>query len=275
MEHAPRVSTTIAQPIRPGQPRWVDRRGIVTHLIHRASPREPPLPPGGNPGCEPSLSAPGVEFGPGGTNSLRLVLIAAGVACLGACSQASPGPIVPTAPPSPDPATATAFLPRGFLGLPSAPAATEPAAPAGPIASTAPATGTLDLAAAADRLNLLRAGDGHGPLLRVRPLDRIAQTRAEALAASGLLRHASDGQGTDVATELMSQGFSGQVAEVVLSVDADGHDRLGLVLQALLTDSANRGVVLDPAYRRLGLGAARDATSWYIVGLLAQEGPTE
>src|SRR3972149_3018675 len=103
MENAPRVSTTIAKPIPPGQPRWVDRRGIVTHLIHRASPREPPLPPGGNPGCEPSLSAPGVEFGPGGTNSLRLVLIAAGVAFLRARSPARPGPLFPTGPPRPDP----------------------------------------------------------------------------------------------------------------------------------------------------------------------------
>src|SRR3972149_11778665 len=101
METAPRFSTTIAQPIRPGQPRWVDRRGIVTHLIHRASPREPPLPPGGNPGCEPSLSAPGVEFGPGGTNSLRLVLIAAGVAFLRARSLAWPGAVVPQAAPGP------------------------------------------------------------------------------------------------------------------------------------------------------------------------------
>jgi hypothetical protein len=61
----------------------------------------------------------------------------------------------------------------------------------------------------------------------------------------------------------------------VLSVGTAEQDPLGLVLQALLTDPSNRDLVLAPHFRLLGLGAASDASSWYIVGLLAQAGPTE
>jgi uncharacterized protein YkwD len=205
---------------------------------------------------------------------LRLLLIAAAIVCLGACAPASPVPIVPPALPSVAAATPSAFLPRGFIGLPSAPAGTEAAAPPGPTRSAPPTAGSLDLSAAADRLNLLRAEDGLGALLRVAPLDRLAQGRAEAVAADGALRHPNDGQGTELGVELRSEGFSGGVAEVILSVDADRQDLLGLMLQALLTDPANRGVVLGASYRRLGLGAARGTSSWFIVGLLAEEGPS-
>jgi uncharacterized protein YkwD len=204
---------------------------------------------------------------------LRLLLITASIVCLGACTPASPAPVVAPAPSSLPAATPTAFLPRGFVGLPSAPVGTGTAG-APRLSPSGQTAETPDLSAAADRLNLLRAEDGLGALLRVAPLDRLAQGRAEAVAADGALRHPNDGQGTELGVELRSEGFSGGVAEVILSVDVDHQDLLGLMLQALLTDPANRGVVLGASYRRLGLGAARGKSSWFIVGLLAEEGPS-
>jgi uncharacterized protein YkwD len=138
------------------------------------------------------------------------------------------------------------------------------------------ADGELNLSTAVDRLNLLRAEDGIPALLRVARLDQIAQERAKALAVSGSLWHVIDeGPAPQVEIDLRSAGFSGQVAEVVLSVGAAERDPLGLALQALLTDPANRGLVLGSQFRRLGLGSASDATAWYVVGLLAQDGPSD
>jgi len=206
---------------------------------------------------------------------VRLDLITA-VLCLSACTQASPPQIIPTPTPNLAPATSTAFLPRGFVGLPGTSEPTDAGAPAGLTPPPPSVEGQLDLSMAADRLNLLRAEDGAPALLRVAPLDQIAQARAQALAASGSLWHVLDGgQGPQVEIDLKSAGFSGQLAEVVLSVDAAEKDPLGLVLQALLTDPANRGLVLGSQFRRLGLGSASDATAWYVVGLLAQDGPSE
>ena len=206
---------------------------------------------------------------------MRLDLITA-VVCLSACTQAGPAPIIPTPMPNLPPATSTAFLPRGFEGLPGASAPTDAGPPASPTLPPPSADGELDLSTAADRLNLLRAEDGVPALLRVAPLDQIAQERAKALAASGSLWHVLDeGPEPQVEIDLRSAGFSGQVAEVVLSVGAAERDPLGLVLQALLTDPANRGLVFGPQFRRLGLGSASDATSWYVVGLLAQDGPSD
>ena len=206
---------------------------------------------------------------------MRLDLITAMV-CLSACTQAVPAPIIPTPMPNFPQATSTAFLPRGFAGVPTASGPTDAGAPANPTLPPPSADGELDLSTAADRLNLLRAEDGVPALLRVAPLDRIARERAKALAASGSLWHVLDeGPGPQVEIDLSSAGFSGQVAEVVLSVDAAERDPLGLVLQALLTDPANRGLVFGPQFRRLGLGLASDAASWYVVGLLAEEGPSD
>ena len=206
---------------------------------------------------------------------MRLDLITAMV-CLSACTQAGPAPTIPTPMPNLPQATSTAFLPRGFVGLPGTSVPADAGAPASPTLPPPSADGHLDLSTAADRLNLLRAGDGLPPILRVAPLDQIAQGRAEALAASGSLWHVLDGeQRSQVEIDLRSAGFSGQVAEVVLSVDAAERDPLGLVLQALLTDPANRGLVFGPQFRRLGLGSASDAASWYVVGLLAEDGPSD
>ena len=205
---------------------------------------------------------------------MRLDLITA-VVCLSACTQAGPAPIIPTPMPNLPPATSTAFLPRGFVGLPGASVPTDAGAPASPTLPPS-ADGELNLSTAADRLNRLRAEEGVPALLRVAPLDQIAQERAKALAASGSLWHALDeGPEPQVEIDLRSAGFSGQVAEMVLSVGAAERDPLGLVLQALLTDPANRGLVFGPQFRRLGLGSASDATSWYVVGLLAQDGPSD
>jgi len=205
---------------------------------------------------------------------VRLDLITA-VVCLSACTQAGPAPILPTPTPNLPSATSTAFLPRGFVGLPGGAVAPDADSPTGP--TTPPSSNAgLDLSAAGDRLNLLRAEEGLPPLLRVAALDQIAQERAETLAASGRLWHdLGEGQRLQLEIDLTSAGFSGQVAEVVLSVDAAEGDPLGLVLQALLTSPANRGLVLGSPFRRIGLGSAPDATSWYVVGLLAQDGPAE
>src|SRR3990172_3291601 len=193
----------------------------------------------------PGSSAPsrclGRRIRPGRSRVVRLDLITA-VVCLSACTQAGPAPIIPTPMPNLPPATSTAFLPRGFEGLPGASVPTDAGPPASPTLPPLSADGELNLSTAADRLNLLRAEDGVPALLRVAPLDQIAQERAKALAASGSLWHALDeGPEPQVEIDLRSAGFSGQVAEVVLSVDAAERDPLGLVLQALLTEPANRG----------------------------------
>src|SRR3972149_2529402 len=147
--------------------------------------------------CGPSRCL-GRRIRPGRSCVVRLDLITAMV-CLSACTQAGPAPIIPTAIPNLPPATSTAFLPRGFVGLPGTSGPTDAGAPASPTLPPPSADGHLDLSTAADRLNLLRAGDGLLPILRVAPLDQIAQGRAEALAASGSLWHVLVGeQGSQV-----------------------------------------------------------------------------
>jgi uncharacterized protein YkwD len=215
---------------------------------------------------------------------LRLGLIAAVFASLAACGQASLQPVLPTPTPDLPPATSTPFLPRGFANLPTAslpaasirPDAPTAAPPAAPEEFGPSAADGFDLSVAVERLNLLRAGDGTPPLRQVATLNGIAQRRAEALAATRSLWHIpGGGQQPEAEGELRSSGYSGQVAEVVLSVGADQEDPLGLVLQALLTDPQNRSLVLGSAFRLAGLGYASDGATWYIVGLLAQAGPND
>jgi uncharacterized protein YkwD len=128
---------------------------------------------------------------------------------------------------------------------------------------------------AVDRLNQLRSGEGASPLHRLTSLDQIARDRAVALAASSSLWHAAGGGEGAVESDLRSAGFTGQVAEVALSVPAGHEDLLGQVLQALLTDPANREVVMGQNFRLAGFGSADDGATWYVVGVLAENGPSE
>jgi hypothetical protein len=74
---------------------------------------------------------------------------------------------------------------------------------------------------------------------------------------------------------MASAGFSGYAAELVLSLRIDQEDPIGGILQALLTDATHRGLVLGAGYRLIGLGLAKDEASWYVVQLLAEDGPID
>jgi uncharacterized protein YkwD len=168
-------------------------------------------------------------------------------------------------------ATLTPFLPRGFENLP-----TETSALPIPTLGPVPTISALDPTLVLARLNRLRAGEGAAPLERVVELDEIAQKRAEAIAASGSLRHMDEaGQGAGGTGELTAAGFSGYVGELVLSVAQDRDDPIGLVLQALLTDPANRSLAFSPRFRFAGFGLGEGNGSWYVVGLLAENAQSE
>ncbi len=214
---------------------------------------------------------------------LRFGVAAVVVGALAACASTPAEPrAAPTSPP-PGPTapvsvgTPTPFLPRGFTGLPGTliPVATSPTRPDNPTPSPTQAP-ALDLAAVADRLNRLRANEGLAPLVRTEGLDRIAHERAVELAASRSLWHALDDAGRVPAEEEMaSAGFSGDAAELVLSLRIDQEDPIGGILQALLTDAPHRGLVLGAGYRLIGLGLAQDEASWFVVQLLAEDGPID
>jgi uncharacterized protein YkwD len=166
--------------------------------------------------------------------------------------------------------TATPFLPRGFDNLPTASAALRPTPDdANP---TAVAPGTLHAEAILGRLNQLRAAQGLRPLVEDASLSTIARRRAETLAESKSLSHFSGGA-AEAEASLAAAGFAGRVAEVALSARSGQGDPLGALLQALLTDTANQGVVFDDGYGLAGFGLAQAGDWIFVVGLLAETGP--
>ena len=191
---------------------------------------------------------------------------------LAGCRPANPA-LLPALPPSvPLPApTSTPFLPRGFSFVPSPAIAASPR-----ILATDSGKAGLDLDLALGRLNQLRqeaAATGLDPDAK---LGEAAQERAVALADSQALWHARPGQSeAEVGQKLRSTGFSGRVAEIVLSLDLAGPDHLGSLLTALLTDVANRSVALDPSFHVAGIGYAEREGRAYVVVLLAESTPSE
>jgi uncharacterized protein YkwD len=199
----------------------------------------------------------------------RLCFLAALAAALAACAPATPVAVFATAVSAP---TATPFLPRGFTGLPTATPAAGPtkAAPVGPAATATPG---IDLKLIAEAVNRLRANDGLAALTRNEALDAIAGARAAQLAETGALWHSRGTQGApEVERQMGAGGFTGRVAEVVLSVEAANADPDGAALQAILTDPLNRDLVIGTGFGFGGFGAAEDGGTLYVVILLAENG---
>lgn len=201
---------------------------------------------------------------------IRLGAMAAGLVMLAACGQAGPAVATEPRPTNPTPPTSTPFLPRGFANLPeSSPRASPP--PANPAPGPAEA---IDLSPAVDRLNQLRAQEAIPGLARSLTLDRIAQERADALAETRSVWHVPPGgQGAVAEGALRSAGFGGRVGEIAMSIDLSRADPLGAVLQAMLTDSANRALAFDPLFSAGALGSSERDDVAYVVVLLTQGSP--
>jgi uncharacterized protein YkwD len=210
------------------------------------------------------------------TSRWTRALAIAGTVGIAACGRPQPATTeaAPTFPP-PAETTATPFLPRGFDNLP-----TRPVVPINPSGSTitlptvdSPA---FDPSTGLDRLNLVRADEGVSGLAENEALAEMARQKARALAHVRALSHDPEGGRIVQAQAVMgAAGFGGRVAEVVLAVRADVPDPLGAALQAVLTDPANRAVVLDPGFTLAGLGLADADGMVYVVMLLAEVGPTQ
>jgi uncharacterized protein YkwD len=189
-------------------------------------------------------------------------LLLLGAACAGAAptTPTAPSPVAATSTPTP-------FLPKGFTGVSPSEAVVTLAPQPTITPSVAPAPG-FPFDRAALGVNLFRQGEGLHELRLEDDLDRLAQERASRLAEEGTLRHTAN-----LAAALEALGYHGRLAEHAVSVSADAVDPVGTVLQALLTDADHRANLLDPDFRHLGQGAARDGEWWYFVQLLAERGP--
>ena len=176
--------------------------------------------------------------------------------------------------------TATPFLPAGFAGLPTGdipmPSPTE-TAPSVADVEQAPAEVQpgVDLEAVIDAVNQMREREGEPPLLVNLRLSELAQARAEDLSRTQSLWHVETASGRTPGRLMIEAGYSGALAEHAAAIAIDAEDPVGVLLQAMLTDSAHRRNLLGEQFSMIGMGVSADGQWWYVVQLLAQGGPGE
>jgi uncharacterized protein YkwD len=176
--------------------------------------------------------------------------------------------------------TATPFLPAGFAGLPTGDVpepSTIETAPSVADVEQAPAEDQLgvDLAAVIDAVNQMRDREGESPLHLSFRLSELAQSRAEDLSRTQSLWHVETASGRTPGQLMIEAGYSGALAEHAAAIAIDAEDPVGVLLQAMLTDSAHRRNLLGEQFSVIGMGVSTDGQWWYVVQLLAQGGPGE
>lgn len=123
-------------------------------------------------------------------------------------------------------------------------------------------------------LNRARATAGRAPLEADAALTDLAFLRARDLVARDYMDHRDPETGTDLAwTLLTSAGFHGRLGENLFAATGPLDSLPQAALQAWLDSPEHRANLLDPAFRRAGVGLMGDGTWWKVVVLLAEHGP--
>jgi uncharacterized protein YkwD len=142
-----------------------------------------------------------------------------------------------------------AGAPGGPAGAAAAPAPTGPGA-ARPVAAVA--APDAHGAAVLSELNRIRARYGVPPLQLDPPMSRGAAAHSRAMARAGVLAHRSWNGRVERAA-----GNPGKVGEVLgWRSPARAHSEAVWVVRSWLASSIHRVVLLDPAFRRVGVGRA-------------------
>ncbi len=120
---------------------------------------------------------------------------------------------------------------------------------------------------ASDLLTLMnqeRAGAGLAPLETCVEAVVVAHERALDMAARGYFAHVAP-DGSDAGRMLARTGVLHSIhAENIARADYPGDQVLGVVHAALMASEAHRGNVLEPRFRRAGVGVAVSADTFYF-----------
>ncbi|GAC1606786.1 MAG: hypothetical protein NVS4B10_21380 [Myxococcales bacterium] len=108
------------------------------------------------------------------------------------------------------------------------------------------------LASVAESIGALRASRGLPPLVRDRALDAVAEVHSRAMASSRTFAHVLPGDGA-LADRLRAAGYAYRSAGENIGLA----DTAGAAHEAVALSPAHLANLLDPRYRRLGLGAIR------------------
>lgn len=114
------------------------------------------------------------------------------------------------------------------------------------------------------RVNEMRAAAGLGPLMRDDHLDRAARAHSEDMADHDMLSHVSPRSG-DPAARVAAQNLAVTQLSENISLNTDvlvAHD-------AFVASEGHRTNLLNPAFNRIGLGAARAARGVYVTQVFA------
>jgi uncharacterized protein YkwD len=123
-------------------------------------------------------------------------------------------------------------------------------------------------------INLERGRMGRSTLQVRTDLFDIAFLRAEELVARGYFDHVDPADGRLPAqVELVRAGYSGKMGEVFVALFSPIGTLAPRALQAWWESEPHRQVLMDPAYRYLGVGLASDQVWWKVVILLAESAP--
>lgn len=123
-------------------------------------------------------------------------------------------------------------------------------------------------------INVRRALEGRSALIWREDLQEIARLRAGDMISRAYLSHQDPVSGAVIVELFLEEaGYAGRVAESALRVDASLSDLSDLALGTLLHDETQRAMLLDPAYRYIGVGLVEGVRGWMVVVALAEFSP--
>lgn len=123
-------------------------------------------------------------------------------------------------------------------------------------------------------LNLERSRAGRPALQMDAEMVDLAFDRAEDLVRFAYFDHVEpSGMAVPAREAMVGAGYTGKLAEVLIAVFGPLEAAAPKALQGWWQSEAHRTVLMDPAFRYVGVGMASDQVWWKIVVLLAETEP--
>jgi uncharacterized protein YkwD len=123
-------------------------------------------------------------------------------------------------------------------------------------------------------LNLERSRAGKPALQMEAELVEIAFARAEDLVRLSTFDHFDpSGQEVPAREAMVSSGYTGQLAEVLIAVFGPLEAAAPKALQGWRDSESHRAVLMDSGFSYIGVGLASDQVWWKVVVVLAEGRP--